>query len=75
MLASAGLITMATLVAEVRPPPLNWSPVVPAVSSARPVKVATPPDTVTVAPTSCAEPVLGEAVITVLLSSVEMLPY
>ena len=47
-LAAAGLTTIVLEVALVRLPPVNLSEIVSALSSARFVNVATPPDTVTV---------------------------
>ena len=74
-LAAAGLTSRLFDGPTVRPSPEKLNATVPAVSSARPVKVAKPPFMVAVAPASRADPVLGEAVITVLLSLVSRFPY
>ena len=74
-LAAAGLTTIELVGVEVKPPPVNWSVMVSALLSARPVKVATPPDTVAVVPWSGPAPLESAAVTTVLLSPVSRLPY
>ena len=51
-LAGPGLIVMLFDGPAFRPPPENSSAMVPAVSMVRPVRVATPPETVAVAPTN-----------------------
>ena len=60
--------------ADLRLPEVNTRETAPAVWSARPVKFATPFETVAVAWTSNPEPPAAEAVMTVLLSPVSTLP-
>ena len=60
----------------VKPPPAKLSEMIPAVLSARPTNVATPPDSVAVVvPRSGPLPLASDAVIIVLLSPVSRFPY
>ena len=75
-LAAAGLTTIGWSAPRSGRRSVNWSEMVSALLSARFVKVATPPDTVTVAvPWSGPVPLASAAVTTVLLSPVSRLPY
>ena len=76
LLGAAGLTTILPLVPVARFPLENLSVMVSAVSSARLVKVAIPPETVAVSvPVSGPEPLARETVTTVLLSPVSRLPF
>ena len=74
--AAAGVMKTLLVGPAVKPAPEKLSEIVPARLSARPAKVATPPETVLMlVPWSGPLPLASEAVIAVVLSVVSRLPY